>query len=158
MNVSRGGFLKLCGAAALGWHVDASPLLGVAAGPFAAAEAGAPLERLRLQHARAALFRPHLNTTFTVRTPEGTHRRLVLARVIEQPISNQVEQFSLIFHGTPGLAVLDGTHAFLHPALGDFDLFIAPVGGSNAQRTVYEACFSRHVSRGEDEKACPINS
>jgi hypothetical protein len=102
-----------------------------------------------VEHASAALFQPHLDTTFAVRTNDGTRLPVVLKRVTEQPITHNVEQFSLSFHALPGAPVLHGTHTFQHAALGAFDLFVAPVGAGGAERTVYEACFSRHV-RAQD--------
>jgi hypothetical protein len=98
-----------------------------------------------MEDASAALFQPYLDTTFAARSSDGTRLPLVLARVTEQPITPNVEQFSLSFHARAGTRLPSGTHAFQHPALGAFDLFISPVGAS-AERTVYEACFSRHVN------------
>jgi hypothetical protein len=149
-KVSRGGFLKICGqilgAALLGPAVDARSLLSVASGPYVADAEQAPVRgRFRMTDACAAVFRAHLDTTFAVRSADGTRLRLVLARIIERPIEAGIEQFSLIFHAPAGTAVPDGTHAFHHPAFGGFDLFIVPIGGSNLRHTVYEACFSRHV-------------
>lgn len=98
-----------------------------------------------MEDASAALFQPYLDTMFDVRTNEGTRLPLVLSRVTEQPVTRDVEQFSLSFHARGGATLPSGTHAFQHPALGAFYLFIAPVGAS-IERTEYEACFSRHLS------------
>ncbi len=149
MKVSRGSFLKICGAAALGPGVDVGSCLTGFTGPLAhiAAIVTDPSSgRFRLRDASAARFRPHVNTAFTVRSTEGLPVRLVLAQVIDGPLTAGLEQFSLIFHGPADPAISHATYAFDHQALGAFDLFIGPVGGSNPRRTVYEACFSRHVS------------
>ena len=98
-----------------------------------------------MEHASAALFLPHLHTTFTVRATEGTRVPIFLARVSERPLAQGVQQFSLTFHAPPGAPALNGTSAFRHPILGEFDLFIVRVGAGSPCRTVYEACFSRHV-------------
>jgi hypothetical protein len=90
-----------------------------------------------------------LKTSFAVRSADGTRVRLVLAKVVERPVTKNVEQFSLIFHAPAGTAVPQGTHSFRHPALGAFDLFLVPIGASNGRRTVYQACFSRHRSPDE---------
>jgi hypothetical protein len=102
-----------------------------------------------MEYANAVLFLPHLHTHFTVPSNEGACVPLVLARVTERPVTQGVEQFSLGFYAPAGAAPLHGTHAIQHHVLGEFDLFIAPVGGKSADRTVYEACFSRHVRNGE---------
>jgi len=147
VKVSRGDFLALCGAAILGAGVDASPL---AAAVIGTADAGRPGARFRWEDASGALFRPHVNSPFSVGTAFGARLPLVLAHVAERPIDNHVQQFSLTFHGPAGAALPDGIHSFQHAALGDFDLFIVPIGVPNGRRTVYEACFSRHVERTED--------
>ncbi len=98
-----------------------------------------------MEHASAALFLPHLHTTFTARATEGTRVPIFLARVSERPLAQGVQQFSLTFHAPPGAPALNGTSAFRHPILGEFDLFIVRVGAGSPCRTVYEACFSRHV-------------
>jgi len=156
VKVSRGEFLALCGAAVLGAGVDASPLAGAAIGPAATADAGPPA-RFLWEDASGALFRPHVNSPFSVRTALGARLPLVLADVVERPIDSHVQQFSLTFHGPSGAALPDGIHSFQHSALGEFDLFVVPVGVPNARQTVYEACFSRHVERTEDT-ACSSRS
>ncbi len=145
MKVSRVTFLRSCGIALLGAGVDVRALTGAAAvfshEPAAAWHAG----QLQLQDATALLFLPHVNTSFAVRTAAGTPARFVLEQVVERPVTKNVEQFSLMFRATDAAAVPDGTHGFRHPALGDFDLFIVPVGSSNSRRPLYQACFSRHL-------------
>jgi hypothetical protein len=152
-KVSRGSFLKICGqilgAGLLGSPVDARSLLTVAGGPFTAEEAAARRGRFRLQDATAPLFRQYLNTSFAVRAADGILARLVLVKVIERPVTKHVEQFSLTFHAPAATTVRDGMHAFRHPSLGDFTMFIVPVGAPNPRRSVYQACFSRHPSPRE---------
>jgi hypothetical protein len=136
----------MCCAALLGRTADISASSAFRGGRFAAAAPGWPRASFRVDAASPSLFQPHLNTAFTVRSTAGTSLPLVLARVTERPLTCGVEQFSLSFHAPPGLPLPDGTHAFQHPALGAFDLFISPVGGGSAQCTEYEACFSRYPS------------
>ena len=145
MEVSRTGFLRICGAVLLGRAVDASPLCAAVGGAFAARSPRRPGSTFRMEYASAALFLPHLHTIFTVRATEGTQVPIVLARVTERPLSQSVEQFSLTFHAPQGAPALNGTSAFRHPILGEFDLFIVRVGAASPHRTVYEACFSRYV-------------
>jgi hypothetical protein len=157
VRVSRARFLEACGIALLGARVDPRALGSIishdgddmTAVRSNRAEAGRHGDRFQLQDARASFFLQHLNTSFSVRSTDGTRARLVLAEVSERPVTKDVEQFSLIFHAPAGAAVRDGTHAFQHPALGDFNLFIVLVGASNPRRTVYQACFSRHRSPRE---------
>jgi hypothetical protein len=146
VKVSRVTFLRSCGMALLGAGVDLRALTGAADilshEPAAIRHAG----QLQLQDATALQFLPHLNTSFTVRTAAGTPARFVLEQVVERPVTKNVEQFSLMFRAPDGSALPDGTHALQHPALGDFNLFIVPVGASNSRRPLYQACFSRHLA------------
>jgi hypothetical protein len=146
VKVSRVTFLRSCGMALLGAGVDVRALTGAAAvlshEPAATRHAG----QLQLQHATALLFLPHVNTSFTVRSAAGISARFVLEQVVERAITKNVEQFSLIFRGPDATAVPDGTHAVRHPSLGDFNLFIVPVGASHGRRPLYQACFSRHLA------------
>jgi hypothetical protein len=80
-----------------------------------------------------------------------------LARVTDRPVTHGIEQFSLIFHASPRSRVADGTHVVQHPALGTFDLFMVPIGGSSGARGLFEACFSRRVTMGE-QQAWPTRS
>ena len=135
--------------ALLGAGVDARALLETSvqqSGAAALAPAGAELQ---MASAGAERFRRQMNTAFAVHSADGTDARLVLARVFELPITKNVEQFSLIFHAPAGTRIPHGTHAFQHDALGHFDLFIVPVGAPNRRRTLYQACFSRHLSPSE---------
>ena len=141
MKISRAEFLKNCsialaaafvgGAAKLRWN------------PF---EGYDLVARFRLEDATASFFRRYLNDSFTVRAAGETGTRLILANVDELPVTKNVEQFSLIFHGAAGKTVPSGTHTFHHPALGNFDLFVVAIGIPNDRRVVYQACFSRHLS------------
>lgn len=147
MRVSRSTFLKAFGAAIVGAGVDARTLVASAAGLSNVPELPRAGGRFGLLDAEAGHFRPHLNTSFAVRSTDGASARLVLAEVAERPLTRNVEQFSLIFHAPVATTVPQGIHAFHHQALGDFDLFIVPIGAPNGRRTVYQACFSRHSTR-----------
>lgn len=145
LKVSRGTFLRSCGMALLGAGLDVPPL-SAAAAVFSNESAEFPRSRqFQLQNATARVFLPHLNSSFTVRTPDGTVAPFLLEQIVERPVTKNVEQFSLMFRAPAATAVTDGTHAFRHSALGDFNLFIVPVGASNHERRRYQACFSRHV-------------
>ena len=101
---------------------------------------------LSLDGADASHFQPLVGQRFSVFPESGSMRaRLRLARVLERSPSKTFSQFSLIFHAADGDALADGIHAFHHPALGSFSIFISSIGAPGAGRRVYEACFSRHV-------------
>ena len=149
MNISRAAFLKALGCAGVGTFLEiAAP--GEAA--VASSATGDRLVseitsgRLALIDAHAAHFRPHVGDSFAVRTSANARYRVTLAEITERPATRGVDQFSLIFHGAPGLGLTQGTHTFSHPQLGALDLFIAPIGPTDRPRTVYQACFSRFAT------------
>jgi len=111
----------------------------------AALQAGAG--RFDWTRASAGLFRPHVNTSFSTLSEDGSPTTLVLDRVDEHPCRPGIEQFSLVFHG-PAAAVGYGIYTVRHAALGEFDIFLAPVR-ARGDRASYEACVSRHVGRSE---------
>jgi hypothetical protein len=76
--------------------------------------------------------------------------------VVERRVDAQVEQFSLTFRGPTERSPDEGMHRVRHAQLGEFDLFIAPVGGPPGERSTYEACFSRLTS--QEDRTCPISS
>ena len=142
MKLSRAAFLKMCGLALAGRRAHGSTFVATGAAP----DAHRVPARAKDQDPASA-FRRHLNTAFDVRSADEGRVTLILAEVAEGPVDKNVEQFSLIFHGPIGEVLLDGIHAFHHPAQGRFDLFIVRIGARNGRRAVYQACFSRHVSR-----------
>jgi hypothetical protein len=144
-KVSRAAFLKACGVALLGVGVGAHDHLSDTAARPAGTEHAPADGNFPLCHG-ADRFREHLSTAFFVRSADGTRERMVLSKILERPLAKNVEQFSLIFHARAGTSFPQGTHAFCHEALGDFDWFIVPINAPNGHRTIYEACFSRHLS------------
>jgi hypothetical protein len=93
---------------------------------------------------------------------------LRLVRVTERPTQHGVAQFSIGFEGATRSPLEQGLHAFRHPALGRFELFITSIGGP-ADVVTYEACFSRHLTAPafapprfagatREERPWPINS
>jgi hypothetical protein len=88
----------------------------------------------------AATFQPHLHTRFRVATSAGDVE-LRLAEVTDMG-RGRFDRFALLFHGPPEPLLPQGLYVFRHDELSDLDLFIAPVVGSDAQRTLYEAVFN----------------
>jgi hypothetical protein len=148
VKVSRASFLKVCAAAFVGAGAHAQSLLGDVVLQAAAGGAlPAAADSFDWTRASAALFRPHVTTSFSTLSADGSPTTLVLDRVVEHPCRADIEQFSLIFHGTAA-AVVYGVYTVRHAALGEFDIFLAPVR-ARGDRGSYEACFSRHVGRSE---------
>jgi hypothetical protein len=147
VKVSRASFLKVCAAGLAGAGVHAQSLLGDVVLQAAAGAALPAAGSFDWTRASAALFRPHVTTSFTTISEDGSPTTLVLDRVDERPCRPDIEQFSLLFHGTPA-AVGYGVYTVRHAALGEFDMFLAPVRGQGDQGS-YEACVSRHVGRSE---------
>jgi hypothetical protein len=154
VKISRAGFLKVCAAAVVGAGAHAQSLVGdvilqPAAGgqPTAGAALPAAVGTFDWTRASAALFRPHVTTSFSTRSEDGSPTTLVLDRVDERPCRPDIEQFALIFNG-PAAAVAYGVYTVRHAALGEFDIFLSPVRASG-DRTSYEACVSRHIGRSE---------
>ncbi|MEO6238345.1 MAG: hypothetical protein ABIQ52_15205 [Vicinamibacterales bacterium] len=86
-------------------------------------------------------FRKHLETNFVF--DEGSGPVLLrLVDVVDEGIVRGVRQFSLFFHGPADRALPAQTLKFTHDPLGEIDLFITPILGSNHERLVYQACFS----------------
>jgi hypothetical protein len=94
-------------------------------------------------------YRKQLDTVFQVEYGSGPVP-LRLTEVADERTGGSVQQFSLFFHG-PGDRILpQGTYSMQHDVLGALALFIVPVVGSNAERIIYQACFTRVItaSRG----------
>jgi hypothetical protein len=89
-------------------------------------------------------FRAQLDTTFRVEV-EAVRIALQLVEVVDERSSGGFQWFSLLFHGPSDRLLPQGTHALHHEAFGELMLFLVPVVGSNTERIVYEACFSRRA-------------
>jgi hypothetical protein len=127
--VSRAAFLRLAGLACVGVRVE----------PVAASS------DVRLDEAEASHFQRHVGDAFTVFPEDGSAPlRMTLKKVVEEPLTHNVAQFSLAFHDAPGADLVDGIHEFHHHALGSFSIFISSIGAMEGVRA-WQACFSRHV-------------
>src|SRR5579864_8741552 len=93
-----------------------------------------------------AAFRAQCGTTFRVVHDGGTVP-LVLAEFVDGPSQGNLESFSLFFHGPASHMLEQAICRFDHDTLGSFSMFIVPVLGSNAERLVYQALFSRVANR-----------
>jgi hypothetical protein len=140
-------FLKVLGVSALWPWLDGARLLATV-DHLSPAESSIASPQFDLLFASAEAFRPHVDTTFLVRSKSGAQATLRLAAVVELPRMANIEQFSLRFHASSAMKELAGTRSFEHPTLGHFELFITAVGAPTTDRVVYEACLSRVVSHG----------
>ena len=86
-------------------------------------------------------FVPHVGTSFHVQAGTATVE-LTLAIVTEPRASPRAEAFSLEFRGPTSAALPQGEYPFRHADIGEFTLFIVPVGQVGAELE-YEAVFNR---------------
>lgn len=94
------------------------------------------------EHITHAEYRSAVDTTFRIEGG-GISIPLRLAEVTQPRYGGGFEQFSLLFNGPADQRLPQGTYELHHDVLGTMQLFIVPVLGSNAERMVYEAVFSR---------------
>ena len=95
-----------------------------------------------MQQFDAGTFRPFLHTVFEIDV-EGTVVPLELVEVTDVVAQGRLRSFSLFFNGPAEAELTQGSFAFRHPELETMTLFIVPIAGSNAERIVYQASFSR---------------
>ena len=90
-------------------------------------------------------FSKHLNTTFEVPINEELTLNLELIEVSEYLVSEHQERYSVFFRGPEDKILQQGTRTLVHPAMGEFQLFLVPIGQKDGIR--YEAVFNHLVSR-----------
>jgi hypothetical protein len=93
-----------------------------------------------------AMFRAHMSTAFVL--DPGDRREpvtLTLVEVTEGRSGGGFHRFSVLFHGPSDRMVGQGLYTIQHQSLGTLELFLVPVIGSNAERMLYEACFSQPI-------------
>lgn len=121
-KLSRGGLLK----------VGASAAAVVGAGPLAHAAAGANPQRDPLAYLRLATYQPLRGATFTLQHPHGAipAKLVVVESLTARGPKERArrEQFSLIFETQRGEPLPQGTYQLEHQSLGQFPLFLVPVG------------------------------
>jgi hypothetical protein len=83
-----------------------------------------------------------LGTTFYLAV-NGQRLPVTLVEVTDSKSGGGFQRFSVLFHGPPDRALVQGTYALQHDVLGSLDIFIVPVIGSGPERMVYEACFNQ---------------
>jgi hypothetical protein len=92
-------------------------------------------------------FADNLNTKFTL-TDESAHTLEVeLIELREGRTTPRQDMFSITFRGPGDCLLPQGTYVFEHGTLGQFDLFIVPIG-QDEQGLYYEAVFNRLLNPG----------
>ncbi len=87
--------------------------------------------------------------TVTVVSPTGTSPELIVDRVT--PSTPYVasngrvagDSFSILFEGRAGVPLDQATYELKHPSLGEFPVFLSPVGLTDGSTQRYEAVFNR---------------
>ncbi len=88
------------------------------------------------------IYRAQLDTIFNVQCEtDAVGIRLVAVDAGRQ--DKGIQQFSLFFHGPAERVLPQGTYEIRHDVLGSLAILIVPIVGSNAERIVYQACFTR---------------
>lgn len=95
------------------------------------------------------MFLQCINEPFEVHSDSGVSTEVVLRKVTasDQGQSDKNQQanssFSLIFEGKMGNFFPQGMHKFFHAQLGEFEIFIVPIGPENhSSQMRYEAIFN----------------
>ena len=98
-----------------------------------------------------AHFEGALHTSFAI-APDAAGAGLPALRLVEvksRPAPQGYEQFSALFIGPASPIMPQGMYRLVHESLGEFDLFMVPVGRAT-DGIQYEACISRD-SRGPSQ-------
>ena len=94
-----------------------------------------------LKDIASGAFAEHVQTDFTVSGLPGT-LLLRLLEVTARPGGAGTEQFSLLFRGPADPRLAQGTFSVAHAKLGEFALFLVPLG-PDALGMTYQAVFTR---------------
>jgi len=87
-------------------------------------------------------FASHLKTQFAVQVDTEHGVDLTLSEVSELKLSPRQEQFAIVFRGPLDLFLGQGMRHFQHEKMGQFDLFLVPIGQDD-KGFYYEAVFNR---------------
>lgn len=89
-----------------------------------------------------AQFAEQLNQTFVIQLGDESILHLTLAEVSEFRESARQARFSLIFTGPGETFLPQQVYSLHHEALGNFDLFLVPVGNEQ-DNFLYQAVFNQ---------------
>jgi hypothetical protein len=142
-NMSRKGLLKLGAVAA--FVLGAGPAArAVASDTVATTKAGAGATGSSVRgprYLKLATYLPLVGSTFKIRRSQAPSLSVKL--VSAERLPNEIgESFSLIFRGHRNARLVQETYTIAHPRLGDFPLFLVPVG-QEAKGQSFQAVVNR---------------
>lgn len=95
-----------------------------------------------IEHLNHENLSQSLNTRFRTNLGPDQIVELELVEISELRLSSRHEEFSIIFRGPSEIFLGQGTRLLHHDALGEFELFLVPVG-QDSTGYQYQAVFSR---------------
>jgi hypothetical protein len=142
-NMSRKGLLKLGAVAA--FVLGAGPVTRAVASDTVAEKAGAAATGGRSvrgpRYLRLATYVPLVGSTFRIHRSKAPSLSVKLVSATRLP-SEVGESFSLIFRGHRNAKLAQETYTIAHPRLGEFQLFLVPVGRA-AKGQSFQAVVNR---------------
>ena len=102
-----------------------------------------------LEKFNSRTFSECLNTPFRIRVAGREPLTIELIEVEDVSKSPRHEEFSLLFRGPVSPYALQAIHHIEHDRLGEFDLFLVPLG-PDGQGMRYEAVFNRFRESGNE--------
>jgi hypothetical protein len=100
-----------------------------------------------LENLTQEIFEQNLNTKFRVQPEPDAVFELELTEVSNPDAEKAVkptrqERFSLLFRGSKEKLLRDGIYKFEHERMGEFEIYIQPVG-QDEESFYYESVFNR---------------
>jgi len=86
-------------------------------------------------------FAKHLNTRFTMHVGEADALELELVSTRQLSLSDEHDEYSLIFLGPDNSPVAQGIYRLTHEAMGALDIFLVPIK-KDEKGVTYEAIFN----------------
>jgi hypothetical protein len=106
----------------------------------------ATMNHISLDTLTLTTFLPLVKTAFRARTNDSAFVEIQLTHALPprhaRPDVSDHKSFSLLFSGPGDRFLAQGIYSFEHDAIGQFDLFIVPIG-RNDGRFEYQAVFNR---------------
>lgn len=91
-------------------------------------------------------FAKELNTSFKIQISPDQTVEAELTNISEHLVSEVQDQFSVIFRTSNDVFLRQGIRDFHHERMGDFKLFISPIGRDD-NGTSYEAVFNNIIKK-----------
>jgi hypothetical protein len=86
-------------------------------------------------------FAKHLNTRFTMRVGEAEALELELVSARQISLSDDHDEYSLVFLGPDNSPVAQGIYRLTHDVMGTLDIFLVPIK-KDEKGVAYEAIFN----------------